>query len=394
MSALEVPRRWRVLIALGTIAVLMLVAALSAALYAGAFTQSTQVRILADRSGLLMDPGSDVKLKGVVIGTVATVEFVNNRAELTLNIEPGQLANLPQNVSAYLEPTTIFGRKFVTLQIPKEPSTWGLEEGSVIDGSEVTVEVNDVFTNLVSVLDAVDPQKLNATLGAAATALDGRGDRLGQLLMDLDDYLSKFNGSIPALQRDLPKLAENADTFSDTSPEFLSLLANLSTTSDSIVEKAPELTSFILSFTKLGNSGEAFFRDITEPLTQALSSLRPTTNLLAQYSPQTVCFFAGMSQNRRFLENTVGGTKPGLNVQSTVLLGDPAYAYPDNLPINAADNAPDCYGAGPIDPNSTVPPHTQFHDGSQAYEREFTLGELAQSPLLTLLYGPTSVFAQ
>ncbi|MBQ9051230.1 MCE family protein [Rhodococcus sp. (in: high G+C Gram-positive bacteria)] len=394
MSALEVSRLWRALIALATIVVLLLAAAVSAALYAGAFTRSVQVHILADRSGLLMDPGSDVKLRGVVIGTVADVEFANNRAELTLDIDPGQLANIPQNVTAHLEPTTVFGRKFVTLQIPKEPSVWGLEEGSVIDNSEVTVEVNDVFTNLVSVLDAVDPQKLNATLGAAATALDGRGDRLGQLLVDLDGYLSKFNGSIPTLQRDLPKLAENADTFADASPEFLSIVSNLSVTSDSIVEKEPELTSFILSFTDLGNSGEAFFHDVAEPLTQALSSLRPTTNLLAQYSPQTVCFFAGMSQNRHFLENTVGGTKPGLNVQSTVLLGDPAYAYPDNLPINAADNAPDCYGAGPIDPNSTVPPHTQFHDGSEAYEREFTLGELAQSPLLTLLYGPTSVFAQ
>lgn len=264
----------------------------------------------------------------------------------------------------------------------------------MIDNSEVTVEVNDVFANLVSVLDAVDPQKLNATLGAAATALDDRGDRLGQLLVDLDDYLSRFNGSIPTLQRDIPKLAENADTFAEASPEFLSLVGNLSVTSDSIVAKEPELTSFILSFTELGNSGGAFFREVAEPLTQALSALRPTTNLLAQYSPQTVCFFAGMSQNRQFLENTVGGTKPGLNVQSTILLGDPAYAYPDNLPINAADNSPDCYGAGPIDPNSIVPPHTQFHDGSEAYEREFTLGELAQSPLLTLLYGPTSVFAQ
>lgn len=391
---MEVSRRWRALIALATVVVLLLAAAVSAALYAGAFTRSVQVRVLADRSGLLMDPGSDVKLRGVVIGTVAHVKYADNRAELTLDIDPGQLANIPQNVSAYLEPTTVFGRKFVTLQIPKAPSAWGLEEGSVIDNSEVTVEVNDVFTNLVSVLDAVDPQKLNAALGAAATALDGRGDRLGQILVDLDDYLSRFNGSVPTLQRDLPKLAENADTFADASPEFLSLVGNLSVTSDSIVAKEPELTSFILSFTELGNSGEALFREVAEPLTQALSSLRPTTNLLAQYSPQTVCFFAGMSQNRHFLEKTVGGTKPGLNVQSTVLLGDPAYAYPDNLPINAADNAPDCYGAGPIDPNSTVPPHTQFHDGSEAYEREFTLGELAQAPLLTLLYGPTSVFAQ
>lgn len=56
MAALEVSRRWRALIALATVVVLLCAAAVSAALYVGAFTRSAQVHILADRSGLLMDP--------------------------------------------------------------------------------------------------------------------------------------------------------------------------------------------------------------------------------------------------------------------------------------------------------------------------------------------------
>ena len=42
------------------------------------------------------------------------------------------------------------------------------------------VEINTVFEQLVSVLSKIEPAKLNETLGALASGLNGRGKRFGQ----------------------------------------------------------------------------------------------------------------------------------------------------------------------------------------------------------------------
>lgn len=392
-AAGQVSESLYVVLGVALIVVVLLLAWLSTAFYRGLFTTTDAVTLELDRSGLLMDPGSDVKLRGVVIGSVDTVEYRDERAVLTLEIAPDELRKVPSNVTVHLEPTTVFGRKFVTLDIPDNPSPSSLLPGSTLEGGSVTVEVNDVFAKLVSLLDVIDPQKVNATLSAVATALDGRGEQAGTLLKDMDRYLAQFNGSIPTLQRDIPKTADNLDTFADATPDFLSLASNFSTTSDTVVEKQAQLNAFLVSFTTFGNTGENFFRNMKEPMISSLAALRPTTALLARYSPQTVCFFQGMSQNVPRLEQVIGGTKPGLNVQSTILVGQPEYTYPNNLPLVGLDDGPNCRST-PVDFDDPLPPHVQFHDGSEAYTREFTAGELADSPLLKLLYGPTFIFGR
>lgn len=389
-ATVEPTRHGLALRGVALVVAISLLAALSVAFYKDYFSSKATIRLLTDRSGLLMDPGSDVKVNGVVVGSVTKVRFLGEKAELELAMDPEELGNLSTDVSARLEPTTLFGRKFVTLVAPAVSGGRTLREGEVIDASQTTVEVNDVFSTLVTVLDAVEPSKINATLTAAATALEGRGTRLGDVFARLDTYLAEFNGSIPALQADIPKVADNADSFADASPDFLRLVDNFAVTSDSIVEKQTQLNAFLLSFTNFGNQGSHYVEEVGSPLIQAVDVLDPTTKLLAQYSPEYPCFFQGMNQARRYLENTLGATRPGLNVLSTVLVGDPAYGA-DNLPINGASNPPSCYGA-PTSETTPLPPQTNFNDGSDAYHREFTLGELAQSPLLSLLFGPDNMF--
>ena len=78
----------------------------------------------------------------------------------------------------------MFGAKFVELVEPPEPSSQPLAKGQQLDARHVTVEINTVFQQLTSVLKAVDPVKLNETLGAISGALNGRGEKLGQTVID------------------------------------------------------------------------------------------------------------------------------------------------------------------------------------------------------------------
>ena len=70
-----------------------------------------------------------------------------------------------------------------------------LRAGQVIQSQHVTVEVNTVFQQLISVLSAIEPGKLNATLDAIAMTLNGRGHEIGEAF---SDFLRAYGIEVPA----------------------------------------------------------------------------------------------------------------------------------------------------------------------------------------------------
>lgn len=371
-------------IGLGVVGVLIVIAAtmLSVALYRGALDSTVRVTLLSTRVGLMLEPGSDVKLRDVVVGRVQSVRFDGDQATIAMDIDSSQAQTIPGNITAAIDPTTLFGRKFVTLQAPTSAAVGSLSDGSVLDAEYVPIEINDLLSSLVTVLRAVEPEKVNGSLNALATSLHGRGDKLGDTLVELDQYLLQFNNSLPELQRDMTAGAETADILAEASPDLKDLLANLTRTSNTVTEKQSELSSFLLSFTEFGNRGETFINTAGTPLTESVESLAPTTALLADRSSTFPCFFASLAQTNKYLERTVGGSAlPGLNIQGTLLMGDPPYTSPDDLPIVAADGPAKCYDwSQPVE-------HTDFADGSHAYSTAETLVDLIGNPFAQFIPG-------
>ncbi|MBF6278421.1 MULTISPECIES: MCE family protein [Nocardia] len=379
---LEVSRRRQILVGITALLILSLIVTGAVASYTGAFVPTTRVYLYSDRAGLQIDAGADVKLNGVVIGRVAAVEVDTERARLTLDIDRDKSGTIPSNVDAEIVPTTLFGRKFVSLQWPETPGEGSLAAGSVIDNRKVSVEINDILSALLNVLESIDPEKVNATLTALSTALQGHGRRAGELLVSVDHYLSRFNDSLPTLQRDIPLLADNLDTLAAAAPDLMASIANLTTTAETIVDKQADLSAFLLSFTRLGNSGEAFSDAIGTPLIRASEALAPTARLLAEYSPVYPCFLANLNQSRKYLERAFGSDRPGLNILATLLLGSPPYTYPEDRPVIGANEPPSCYGSAPGR-------HEDFDVGTTVYGPVRTPLDILGNPFAPLIYGLT-----
>ena len=103
------------------------------------------------------------------------------------------------------------------------------------DRSSSALELEQVFDDLLPLLQAVQPAKLSATLNALATALDGRGEQLGKNLVALDAYLKGLNPHLPTLTSDIRRLTSVADTYAAAVPDLLTTVRNLSATSDTLV---------------------------------------------------------------------------------------------------------------------------------------------------------------
>lgn len=315
--------------------------AITAALFSGSLRKSVPLTLVSDRGGLVMEDGAKVKLRGVQIGEVRTigVEPVpgDDASRLTLKIDPGPFAVLPSNVEAQIKASTAFGAKYVELSIPPDASTEPLKPGSVLRSRNVTVEVNTVFENLQSVVQSIDPAKLNAVLSAVAGSLRGKGDVIGQAITDSNNVLHAVNPRMGTVRRDWQLFGETSRTYSDAAQDILSILDSFTTTSATISSHAVALDQLLLSAVGFSRSGIDTI-GVNEPaLVRAVNTVAPTTALLEKYSPTYTCLFMGAQW---FLENggrdALGGNGKSVIMDAALLAGDDAYRYPDHLPrVNA-----------------------------------------------------------
>src|SRR6202789_2053882 len=284
----------RALTGLVSVAVVAAIVAVAVGLFRGSFTDTTPVTVLSPRAGLVMNPDAKVKMHGVQVGKVASIESgPDGQAVLRLAMYPSEMHLIPANVLVDLTSPTVFGAKFVELVAPAEPSAQSLHAGQVLDSQHVTVEVNMVFKQLTAVLGTLDPAKPNQTLGAVSQALSGRGEKIGQAFSDLDSFLAKFDPSLPALSHDIAMSAPVFRAYGDASADLVKTLNNSVKISKTIVDEQRNLDALLISAIGLADVGNDVLGANRRGLPNPYTLLGQTTDLLDEYAPALTCTFKG-----------------------------------------------------------------------------------------------------
>ncbi|GKU38378.1 MCE-family protein MCE3A [Mycobacterium montefiorense] len=324
------------------IGVVVLVTAMS---FSGTLRSYVPVTLTSDRSGLVMDTGAKVMMRGVQVGRVNQIDQTNQDkagSSIKLEIEPDQIRYIPANVEARISATTAFGAKFVDLVIPQNPSRARLSAGTVLHSKNVSTEINTVFENVVDLLNMIDPLKLNAVLTAVADAVRGQGERIGTATTDLNQVLAALNARSETIRQDWRSLKDFGDTYNVAAQDILTILNAASTTSTTVVNHSGQLDTLLLNVIGLSSSGANLLGYSRDNLVASVNNLEPTTNLLLKYNPEYTCFLEGTEW---FLDNggySAWGGADGRTLQLDValLLGNDPYAFPDNLPLVAARGGP------------------------------------------------------
>ena len=329
----------RALTGLVTVAVIAAIVAVAVGLFRGSFTETMPVTVLSPRAGLVMNPDAKVKMHGVQVGKVASIESrPNGQAVLHLAMNPADMRLIPANVLVDLTSPTVFGAKFVELVPPAEPSAQSLHAGQVLDSEHVTVEVNTVFKHLTEVLGTLDPAKLNETLGAIGQALSGRGQKIGQSFVDLDSFLAKFEPTLPALSHDIAVSAPVFNAYGDAAPDLVKTVANASRISQTFVDQQHNLDELLISAIGLADVGNDVLSANRKGFTDVVHLLRPTTDLTNEYNKALWCGFAGLAETGK----APPLSEPSINIIASLTWGAERYRYPTNLPKVAATGGPQC----------------------------------------------------
>ncbi len=390
----------RALAGLVTLVVIAGIVYVAVGLFQGSFTKTVPVTVLSARAGLVMNADAKVKMLGVQVGKVASIKSLpNGQAELDLELNPSALQYdkkkkvfraVPYDVrdpkrstSVDIASTTVFGAKFVELVPPADPSPQRLHAGETLDSQHVTVEINTVFQQLTQVLGKIDPAKLNETLGAIATALNGRGQQIGQALADLDSFLAKLDPSLTYLSHDLSVLPAAANAYGDAASDLARTADRASTISQTIVDEQQNLDALLISTIGLADLGNDVVGGNRQALTDVLHELVPTTNLTNQYRQALWCALAGAA-------NVVKAPPlpdPGIKILFSIQWGAERYRYPSNLPKVSATGGPQCENL-PLVPPDVAPPYVVADVGANPWQYGNQQVLINSDALKQLLYGP------
>ncbi|WP_445167931.1 MCE family protein [Mycolicibacterium sp. Dal123E01] len=317
--------------------------------FRGDFTPKTQLTLISQRAGLVMDPGSKVTYNGVQIGRVTGVDPLErdgtSQAKLSLDVDPKYIALIPANAIAEIKASTVFGNKYVSFRSPPNPTKQRIASNAVIDVSHVTTEFNTLFETLTSISEKVDPVKLNLTLSAAAEALGGLGTKFGQSIVNGNAVLDDVNPQMPQIRTNIQQLSKLADVYTKASPDLWDFLDHAVTTARTLNEQQKDLDAALLAATGFGNTGADIFERGGPYFVRGQADLIPTATLLDTYSPAIMCTIRNYATTDA--KTAAGGNGYSINFRIGLTGAPNPYVYPDNLPrVNAKGGpggAPGCW---------------------------------------------------
>jgi phospholipid/cholesterol/gamma-HCH transport system substrate-binding protein len=387
---------------LGVAFVLILLAGVwfTYAVFTKKFTDYDEVKLETSTIGLQLPTRADVKIRGVIVGEVIGMKSDAGGAQLTLGLYPSKIDTIPANVTGSIVPKTLFGEKYVSLEVPDDPSPDHIEPGATIDRTQVSVEVEKVLSDLYPLLRTVQPADINMTLNAMATALEGRGDEIGQNLETVDSYLKRINPQIPALVQDLRMTSKVSDTYAQVMPQIADILDNTVKTSTTLEDREVKLHALFDDVAAFSDTAKGFLDDNGDNMIRLSHVGQEQFRVFAKYAPEFNCLTRGIVNAGKLQAEAFRGFV--LHIVLETLPNQPRPYGVQDKPHFGEDRGPNCLHLPnpPWSQSNPVRHQPDFNDGvdeptgkgtSRVVPNQYfrtSVGSTQESELLRSLLGP------
>lgn len=269
--------------------VVFVIAALMIAKYKGRLDPIVRVSAELTNVGDGLPAKSDVKFRGVLVGSVSgLVPAAGERPNIVgIDLKPAYAAGIPDTVTARVVPSNAFAVSSVQL-VDIGKGTTPLRAGAVIheDQSLPTVLFQTTLNKLRAVLLAIGREPSADGIGpltALGEATQGRGDRLLDAGRDLNEIVTQLNTVVgdDTGPSTITALTAAADGLREASPELFDALASAVKPMKVLAEKRSALTNFLSAgLSSVGTVRDAFDNQ-TDRLINITTQLTPTVGVLA-----------------------------------------------------------------------------------------------------------------
>lgn len=196
--------------------------------------------IFENASGIVKD--APVMMAGIEVGHVESMEVKNQRAKMTLVINPE--VQVFADARAEIRAKSLLGEKYIAI-IPGSYESGQLQNGALIENTMTPVDLDEVLNHLAPVLTNLDPHDLNTIVHTLAMSFKGRENDLGEMISGASTLLKTVGNNKEEIERIIKNLdgttAKANTLLARNGPAIEQMIGNLNAVSNDLRTEAPTL---------------------------------------------------------------------------------------------------------------------------------------------------------
>jgi phospholipid/cholesterol/gamma-HCH transport system substrate-binding protein len=231
-------------------------------------------------------PGDDVRVSGVKVGNIKSIQPQGTRAKMTLEVDHG--VPIPADAKAVIVTQNLVAARYVQLTPAYRTSGPVMADGAVIpvERTAVPVEWDDVKTQLMRLATDLGPNSQVSTpsvarfIDSAANALQGNGDKLRQTLAQLSGVgriLANGSGNIVDIIKNLQTFVT---ALRDSNIQIVQFNDRLATLTSVVNDSRSDLDAALTDLSAAVGEVQRFIAGTRDQTSEQIARLADVTQVL------------------------------------------------------------------------------------------------------------------
>lgn len=259
----------------------------------------SQAAALSEAGGL--KPGDDVRIAGVKVGTITSVDLEN--AHVRVDFTVNRSTELGSTTSAAVRIKTILGQKFLALDPAGKAS---LDTEIPLSRTTPAYDVVDAFSDLATTAEDIDTDQLATSLDTIADTFRDSPEQVRAAV----DGLGRLSRSVASRDDELRGLLDHANgvtgVLSARNAQIVSLLSDGDLLLQELAKRRGDIHRLLVTTATLAGQLTGLVRDNREAIRPALTNLRNVLAVLETNQANLDRSIGLLAPFVRVFANTVG----------------------------------------------------------------------------------------
>jgi len=242
-----------------------------------------QVRAVFDQA-LNLAQGAQVRVNGVSVGRVTSVQAKNYQALVTMDVREG--TRIPDDSSARLRYDTPLGE--LIIQLTPGGSSRDMVDGDQFDPANSTTAptVEDTLSSASTLINGGRLGELQIIAEELNTTLGGREDTIRHSNEQLSKFLTEANASTGDLSRSLEALRDVSEVLDEQRGTIRKALDDIGPAAETLGENTEDIVKLLERADQLARTSQRLVLKVDDPMLQILTQLGPIADAVLSTQPE------------------------------------------------------------------------------------------------------------
>ncbi len=292
--------------------------------------------------------GAPVEMAGVTVGDVQSISLIGTRAKVVMSIDKS--ADVPANVKAEAQQSTVLGEEVVQLVAPSPHSTSSgagpgalLANGATIHSTSLVPGIQQFVAGGTAVLGSIGSSQLASLVNAGGEGFGGQAMTLRHLIANLNTMMAGYSSRSREIKTLVASMNELNGSLAPHARANAQAISNLSRTVAILRDQSQNFLHLLAGLDHLSVQGHSLMTRELSQIDFQLTGLAGVTSTLDQQQAAIVELLAQLPGHDMALRDTTVNRFSQI-VDSIIVCG-----LPDGGGSSQA--ASNCYGAGGSPPS-------------------------------------------